>query len=505
MPLAIRLAQVGERAEACRVATGPGRRLAAQLGRRGRECRCEGGVASGSSLPATGGSLRGPCLPDRKQRVLERHFLSVQHRRDPGSRGTGGSTLYRGRPAGKLAGQRCGREGDVVRPLLGQGGGDVGLERLEPGDTGLLDRVVVDDRLRLPRTGEDAEESVVIPCGDGVELVVVAAGAGNGQPLKRLAERVDLVLDHLRLFEGDVGGRGRDLHHPLAAGAENGLVDSEHGIVPGRQEITGQMLGKKAIVGHVGVHRPDDVIAIPPGVGDRIVADIAAGLAEPHQVEPVFGPVLAERRALEQFVYELGRGIGTRVVHKLRHLLGRGRQADERDLQPADERGAVGRRRGLESAGDYFFEQEAIDRLGEPRPMRRVGRERHLRHGNRGDRLPRPVRTPRGELRRPRLTAGRLRCRRRIGQAGQAVLDPLLEIGDHRVGQLVGALRHLPVFDLMADQPQEQAGGGLLLVDEPAAFATRVEPHAGVEPQAPFRRIAGMAFVTVLDEHRPDP
>ena len=150
VPWAVRLAQVGERAKACRVATGPGRRLAAQLGRRGRECRSEGRVAIGSALPATSARLRGPCLPDRKQRVLERHFLAAQHCRDPGSRGTGGSALRRGRPAGKLAGQRCGREGDVVRPLLGQGGGDVGLERLEAGDAGLLDRVVVDDRLRLP-------------------------------------------------------------------------------------------------------------------------------------------------------------------------------------------------------------------------------------------------------------------------------------------------------------------------------------------------------------------
>ena len=125
MPWAIRLAQVGERAEACRVATGPGRRLAAQFSRRGRECRCEGRDTIGSTLTATGGSLRGPCLPDRKQRVLARHLLAVQHCRDPGSRGTGGSALHRSRPAGKLAGQRCGREGDVVRPLLGQGGGDV--------------------------------------------------------------------------------------------------------------------------------------------------------------------------------------------------------------------------------------------------------------------------------------------------------------------------------------------------------------------------------------------
>ena len=150
MPWAIRLAQVGERAKPYSVAAGPGRRLTAQFGRRGRECRSEGRVAIGSTSPATSGSLRGPCLPDRKQRVIERHLLAVQHRRDPGSRVTGGSALHRGRPAGKLAGQRCGRSDDVVRPLLGQGGGDVGLERLEPGDTGLLDRLVVDDRLRLP-------------------------------------------------------------------------------------------------------------------------------------------------------------------------------------------------------------------------------------------------------------------------------------------------------------------------------------------------------------------
>ena len=53
MPWAIRPAELDERAKACSVATGPCRRLGAEVCRRGRECRSEDGVAIGSTLTAT--------------------------------------------------------------------------------------------------------------------------------------------------------------------------------------------------------------------------------------------------------------------------------------------------------------------------------------------------------------------------------------------------------------------------------------------------------------------
>ena len=43
-------------------------------------------------------------------------------------------------------------------------------------------------------TGERPVESVVVACGNGVELVIMTARAGDGEALERFAERVDLVV-----------------------------------------------------------------------------------------------------------------------------------------------------------------------------------------------------------------------------------------------------------------------------------------------------------------------
>src|SRR5262249_16703181 len=54
-----------------------------------------------------------------------------------------------------------------------------------------------------PAAVEDAGQGVVVLLRERVELVVVAAGAGEGQPQETAADRVDLVID--------------DIGHPLPA------------------------------------------------------------------------------------------------------------------------------------------------------------------------------------------------------------------------------------------------------------------------------------------------
>ena len=44
------------------------------------------------------------------------------------------------------------------------------------------------------RAGEDAVKRVKVGLGNGVKLVVMAAGAGNGERLKCLGDGVDLVV-----------------------------------------------------------------------------------------------------------------------------------------------------------------------------------------------------------------------------------------------------------------------------------------------------------------------
>ena len=49
--------------------------------------------------------------------------------------------------------------------------------------------------LPVVRTQDESGQRVIILAADGVELVVVAAGAGDGQAQERLGEDIDLVID----------------------------------------------------------------------------------------------------------------------------------------------------------------------------------------------------------------------------------------------------------------------------------------------------------------------
>jgi hypothetical protein len=57
----------------------------------------------------------------------------------------------------------------------------------------------------------------------------------------------------------------------------------------------------------------------------------------------------------------------------------------------------------------------------------------------------------------------------------------------------------------MPHQLQQQAVVWLGSINDGPAVATGGEPGLGVEPQAAFGHVAGMAFKAVLNEQRPNP
>ena len=69
-----------------------------------------------------------------------------------------------------------------------------------------------DDRLnrRLDTAREDAVQRIIIPGRDGIELVVVATSAGDGQAEKTFGHHVDPIVDDVVLH----------LHEPLANSEE---------------------------------------------------------------------------------------------------------------------------------------------------------------------------------------------------------------------------------------------------------------------------------------------
>ena len=75
---------------------------------------------------------------------------------------------------------------------------------------------------------------------------------------------------------------------------------------PFGEHVTGDLFAEKLVVGLVGVERGDDVIAVVPGVGAKLVALEAVGIGVVRDVEPVARPALAVVRAGEEAVHESG-------------------------------------------------------------------------------------------------------------------------------------------------------------------------------------------------------
>ena len=99
---------------------------------------------------------------------------------------------------------------------------------------------------------KDARQRVIVFGGNGIEFVVVAAGAGDGQAEKTARDHVDLVIDHVRehfffvslaLFPAADGqhGRGNDAF---------GIDAARHG---GGEQVSSDLHDDELVEGEVPI------------------------------------------------------------------------------------------------------------------------------------------------------------------------------------------------------------------------------------------------------------
>ena len=255
--------------------------------------------------------------------------------------------------------------------MLGRLGGErvgVGADGLQLGVVHALDahRAQAVERLRA---AQDAGQRIVISRRHRIELVVVAARAGDGQPEERPPDDFNLLVNHVHAEQLALGllqclraqrqkARGHDPRVPLRSRA--------------RQQITGNLLPDELVVRQVEVERADDPVAVTPRVVPGHVAGLAVGLGVARQVQPVPAPAFAEVRGSEQFVHQNGDGGsvlagGGAGPDKGLNFLGRWRQADEVVMQPADKRARIGNRDGLQTLLLQLREDEAVHGGARPR------------------------------------------------------------------------------------------------------------------------------------------
>ena len=138
---------------------------------------------------------------------------------------------------------------------------------------------------------EDAQHRIVVGTANGVELVIVAAGAidaqrhecpGSGSQL--FVGEVQLLLDRV-VFADHLGAE----HEEAGCDQSLGAV----GVAPVREDVPGELLAHELVVGLVVIECPDHVISIAPSVAvdDVVVHPVAIRIA--RHVQPVPAPALS--------------------------------------------------------------------------------------------------------------------------------------------------------------------------------------------------------------------
>ena len=108
-----------------------------------------------------------------------------------------------------------------------------------------------------------------------------------------------------------------------------------------RHEVAGHLMDRELVEGLVVVETPDHPVAIGPDI-PRVVAVVADRVGEANDIEPADRHLLAIVRAGEQAVYKQHVCIRTCVGDECRDLVRRGRQAEQVEGKPADERPTIG-------------------------------------------------------------------------------------------------------------------------------------------------------------------
>ena len=203
-----------------------------------------------------------------------------------------------------------------------------GLDRF-----GLL--VAVDPRFRFVGVIEKGEQPEVFFMADGVELMRVALGALERESNGRFSEGVDAVENAFEAELLDDDGAFFVDHAVAHESAGDELVLGAVG-----DEIAGELFDQKLVIGHVGVERIDDPVAIDP-LFARLVLFETIGVSVARDIEPLAGPFFAEGRSAHEFVDQSVNtrlGLGAVSFDEGFDFLRAGRESNEIEMDAPNKR-----------------------------------------------------------------------------------------------------------------------------------------------------------------------
>ncbi len=202
---------------------------------------------------------------------------------------------------------------------------------------------------------ECGAEAEVIFLEDGIELVVVAAGALDPDAHEDIADDVcDFVEDEVPLSDGvAVVVFVRSEAEETGGGEGFGIVGIEF--------VAGELFAEEAVVGFIFLKGADDVIAVAECFGAEAVDAVAVALCESDEVEPMSGPFHAMSRGVEEAVDGVGEGLGGGIVFEGLDFFGGWGEAGEVECDAAQEGVRVGFGCGDETVFTEACFDEGVD------------------------------------------------------------------------------------------------------------------------------------------------
>ena len=289
---------------------------------------------------AAGDGVIDPALRER----LERQVHHRRRYRHGGGRGFG----RRDGGQGSLGGRHRVAQATLLGAFL------VGLEQTHERRR---DLAMEGKQAVLVLVAEHRGQGEEVALGDGVVLMIVAAGALDRQSHEGVAGGHHAVVDTvLAELLGD-----RTTLECHAVQTVEGRGDP---LVLGRvgQEIAGELFRQETVVGQVVVERAQDPVSPRPGE-HPLVARVAPGVGVAREVHPGHGQVFAVARGGQQRIDLLLESVRGLVGQEGVDLRGGRRQTGQHQGDAAQPRRAVGRGVRAEAGGFGLGEDEAIERV----------------------------------------------------------------------------------------------------------------------------------------------
>ena len=271
--------------------------------------------------------------------------------------GARGATVRRPRRRMSPASLHLSPDRREARVLLFPGGAVGGARHQQ--DRRRVGDVAVHHLLR--RVAEEGAERVEVLLRDRVELVIVASGAAHGQAEPDGAHGLGAILgvDFGVFLVDDAAFVGGDVAALEAGGDE--LIERRVG-----QQVAGELFDGELVERQVAVEGVDHPVAVRPDFA--VVVDMhAVRVAVAGGVEPVARAVFAVVGRGEVAIHHALVGVGRSVLEEGFDFGGLGRQAGGIESDAADEGALVFGGGGGEALFFELRQDEAVDRIADPR------------------------------------------------------------------------------------------------------------------------------------------